>query len=142
MMTVKKIIENKGSTVWCIGPDDSVFDAICRMSEREIGALIVTEGDKPVGIISERDYARKVILQGRSSKSTRVGDIMTRRVVYVDPDTTVQDCMALMGEKGIRHLPVMEGDRLAGMLSMRDLLRAIIADQQYTIEQLERYISG
>lgn len=142
MATVRQILETKGTTVWCIHPGDSVFDAISRMSDRGIGALLVTENDTPVGIITERDYARKVILQGRSSRETPVREVMTERVVYVDPETTVQDCMALMAGKGVRHLPVLDGDRLAGMLSMRDLLAAIIDDQRYTIEQLERYISS
>jgi CBS domain-containing protein len=142
MATVKQILDAKGNAVWCIESMDSVFDAISRMSEKEIGALIVTREGKPVGIITERDYARKVILQGRSSLDTAVHEVMTERVVFVDPAATIQDCMALMAAKKIRHLPVLEGDRLAGILSMRDLLAAVIDDQQYTIEQLERYISG
>jgi CBS domain-containing protein len=142
MVTVKQILEAKGSAVWAIGPKDSVFDAICRMSEKEIGALAVTDQDALVGMISERDYARKVILQGRSSKSTRVHEVMTSRVVHVGPDTNVQDCIALMRDNRVRHLPVLDGNRLAGMLSMRDLLDAVIAEQVHTIKQLEGYISG
>jgi CBS domain-containing protein len=142
MVTVKQILDDKGTAVWCIAPGDSVFDAISRMSDKGIGALLVTEGDKPVGIISERDYARKVILQGRSSRETPVHEVMTARVIFVDPDATVEDCMALMTAKGVRHLPVLHGTTVAGMLSMRDLLGAIIDEQRYTIEQLERYILG
>ena len=142
MITVKHILEEKGTNVWCISPQASVLDAIRMMSEKEVGALVVTEGEKPVGILSERDYARKVILLGRSSAETRIEEIMTRRVVYARPELNLEECMALMTGKGVRHLPVLEAGRLVGMLSMRDLLKATIADQNHTIEQLERYITG
>ncbi len=110
------------------------------MAEKGIGARLVMEGERLVGIVSERDYARKVILKGKSSQSTAIGEIMTSRVIGVRSDRTVEECMALMTSKGIRHLPVIDDDRLVGMLSIRDLLRATIADQQFTIEQLESYI--
>jgi IMP dehydrogenase len=112
------------------------------MAEKEVGALLVMEGATLVGIISERDYARKVILQGRSSPTTQVGEIMTSRVAYTGPEQTVEECMALMTEKRIRHLPVMEGGRVTGVISIGDLVKSIIAEQQFIIEQLERYITS
>ena len=142
MKTVKHLLDAKGQGVWSIGADAPVFDAVKMMAEKEIGALIVKDGEKIVGIVSERDYARKVILKGRSSKETPTRDIMTERVVYVNLKMAVEECMALMTEKGIRHLPVFDEDELVGMLSARDLLKATIDEQKYTIEQLERYITG
>ncbi|MFQ5877298.1 MAG: CBS domain-containing protein [Acidobacteriota bacterium] len=142
MKIVRQILDRKGWDVWSIDAGAPVYDAIRMMAEKEIGALVVTDGGRLAGIISERDYARKVILKGKSSRETATREIMTRRVVTVGPDRTVQDCMALMTGRRIRHLPVTEGDRVVGMLSIRDLLRATIADQQFTIEQLERYITG
>jgi CBS domain-containing protein len=128
--------------VWSVSPDTSVLDAIKKMADKGIGALLVLENGKPVGIVSERDYARKVILQGRSSQQTPVREIMTTRVVCARPDLNVEECMAIMTDKRIRHLPVMEGDRLLGMISIGDLVKAIIAEQQFIIKQLERYIAG
>ncbi|MDX1527750.1 MAG: CBS domain-containing protein, partial [Gammaproteobacteria bacterium] len=112
------------------------------MAEKGIGALVVLDGDKLVGIVSERDYARKVVLKERASKQTPVGDIMTKDVLYARPDHTVEECLALMTDKRIRHLPVMDGDKLIGMVSIGDLVKAIIAEQKHVIEQLEHYISG
>lgn len=142
MKTVREILQVKGGNCWSIAPTESVFEAMKLMAEKEIGALLVTEGDKLVGIISERDYARKVILQGRSSKTTQVREIMTARVVYADLHQGVEECMAVMTDKRIRHLPVMDKGRLCGIISIGDLVKSIIAEQKFIIEQLERYISG
>ncbi len=141
MKTVEQILDGKGSDVWSITPDASVLEAIKLMAEKEVGALLVMTGEKPVGIVSERDYARKVILKGRSQE-TSIQDIMTTHVVYVSPDQSIEECMALMTAKHIRHLPVMDGERLCGMLSIGDLVKAVIAEQKLVIKELERYISG
>lgn len=140
MKIVRQILDGKGREVYSVNVDTPVYEAIQLMAEKEVGALIVMDGEKVAGIVSERDYARKVILKGKSSQSTAIGEIMTSRVIGVRSDRTVEECMALMTSKGIRHLPVIDDDRLVGMLSIRDLLRATIADQQFTIEQLESYI--
>ncbi|MFQ5599814.1 MAG: CBS domain-containing protein [Candidatus Krumholzibacteriia bacterium] len=142
MKTVNQILDTKGREIWCVAPESSVFDAIQMMADKHVGALLVTQNDKLVGIVSERDYARKVILQGKSSKKTAVQEIMTKRVAYAQPGQTVEDCMALMTQKHIRHLPVLDGDRLVGMVSIGDLVKTIIAEQQFMIEQLENYITG
>ena len=142
MLTVDQILNQKGRQVFSISPEASVLDALRLMSDREVGALIVLNGDKLAGLISERDYARKVILAGRSSKDTLVDTIMTREVITVTPDTDVNACMSLMTSHKIRHLPVMKGVDVVGMLSIGDIVKAIIADQAHTIEQLEHYISG
>ncbi len=141
MKTVEQILDGKGSDVWSITPDASVLEAIKLMAEKEVGALLVMTGEKPVGIVSERDYARKVILKGRSQE-TSIQDIMTTHVVYVSPDQSIEECMALMTAKHIRHLPVMDGEQLRGMLSIGDLVKAVIAEQKLVIKELERYISG
>lgn len=142
MRTVHEILGKKGREVWTIEPEASVFEALERMAEKRIGALIVTEGDRPVGVFSERDYARKVILLGRSSRETPVREIMTSRVVYARPDQGVEQCMAIMTEKRVRHLPVLDGERLVGVISIGDLVKSIIDEQRFIIEQLEQYISG
>jgi CBS domain-containing protein len=142
MKTVEQILDAKGSDIWSITPDATVFEAVKLMSEKEVGALLVMTGKKLVGIVSERDYARKVILNAKSSKETSVQDIMTTRVVYASPDQSIEQCMALMTEKRIRHLPIMDGKRLCGMLSIGDLVKAIIDEQKLVIKELERYISG
>ncbi len=141
MATVKQLLQGKGHDIWSIGPEASVYDAIELMADKEVGALVVLEGDSLVGVLSERDYARKVVLQGRSSKGTKIKEIMTSRVVYARPKQTVEECMALMTDKRIRHLPVMDGDELLGVISIGDLVKAIIEEQQHVIEQLEQYIS-
>ena len=141
MATVKQLLQGKGHDVWSLGPEDSVYDAIELMADKEVGALVVTDGDSLVGVLSERDYARKVVLQGRSSKGTKIKEIMTSRVAYARPEQTVEECMALMTDKRIRHLPVMDGDELLGVISIGDLVKAIIEEQQHVIEQLEQYIS-
>ena len=142
MKTVRDILEAKGRTVWSVDPGSSVFDALSLMAEKEIGALVVLDGGRVAGIISERDYARKVILHGRASPTTRVEEIMTSHVAYTHLDQSIEECMAIMTDKRIRHLPVLEHQKLVGIISIGDLVKSIIADQKFIIEQLERYISG
>jgi CBS domain-containing protein len=142
MQTIRQILEDKGYEVYSVRPGASVYSAIELMAENGVGALMVMEDDKTVGLISERDYARKVILKGRSSKDTEVREIMTTHVVCARPEQTIEQCMALMTEKRVRHLPIMDGERLVGIVSIGDLVRAIIAEQQFIIEQLEHYICG
>lgn len=142
MKTVKQLLDIKGPQVWSISPEASVFEAIQRMAEKEVGALLVMQAEKLIGIISERDYARKVILKERSSQQTPVKDIMTTRVIYAHSSQPIDECMALMTEKRIRHLPIMDGEALQGIISIGDLVKAIIEDQQFIIEQLEHYISS
>jgi CBS domain-containing protein len=142
MPNVQDVLNEKGRNVYKIGPDDTVFDALRVMAEHEVGALPVLEGDRLVGLISERDYARKVILLERSSRRTPVRDIMTSRVTCVGPTRTVEECMALMTDKRTRHLPVLEDGRLIGLVSIGDLVKAIIDEQQFIISQLETYIAS
>jgi CBS domain-containing protein len=143
MTSVAQILKSKPNEgVYTIAASDSVYDAIKLMAEKHIGALVVTDGDNIAGIITERDYARKVVLMDRSSKATPVGDIMSRAVRFVRLDQTSDDCMALMTERRMRHLPVIDHERLVGMVSIGDLVKNIIAEQQFTIQQLEHYISG
>lgn len=140
MKTLKQLLEAKGREVHTITPDAHVIDALKVMADKSVGALIVVEGGRITGVISERDYARKVILHGKSSHELQVRDIMTSKVITVHPGQTVEECMALMTEKRIRHLPVTEGERLIGVLSIGDLVKEVIAEQQQTIRQLESYI--
>ena len=142
MRTVQQLLDEKGHDIQSIHPDDSVFDAIQKLASANIGALIVVEDDRPVGIFTERDYARNVVLKGKSSPTTQVREIMTTRVVYARPEQTVEQCMAVMTDKHIRHLPVLSDEKLIGMISIGDLVKSIIADQKYTIEQLEQLIHG
>jgi CBS domain-containing protein len=142
MKTVSQLLQTKGSQVWSIGPEALVIDALKLMAEKGIGALVVLEAGQVVGIVSERDYARKVSLLGKSSKTTPVREIMTEKVVFVRPEQTVADCMALMTNKRIRHLPVMDNDRLMGVISIGDVVKAVISEQEFMIEQLENYIIG
>ncbi len=142
MKKVKDILDLKGRTVWSIAPEASVYDAMKLMADKEIGALLVMDQARLVGIISERDYARKVILQGRSSRTTQVHEIMTSRVAYAEPDQNVEECMAIMTDKRIRHLPVIESGNVTGIISIGDLVKSIIDEQKFIIEQLERYITG
>jgi len=142
MKLVKHLLDAKGRHIISVTPDTSVLDAIKLMAEKAIGSLVVMDDGELCGILSERDYARKVIIKGRSSESTRVSEIMTATVLTTSSAQTVTDCMALMTEKRIRHLPVLEDNRVIGMISIGDLVQAIIADQQEEIEQLEQYISG
>ena len=142
MKLVKHLLDNKGRHIISIAPDASVLDAIKLMADKSIGSLVVLDDGKLVGILSERDYARKVIIKGRSSQTTRVSDIMTPEVVTTSSSQTVNECMNLMTERKIRHLPVVEDNKVIGMISIGDLVEAIISDQQEEIEQLEHYISG
>ena len=142
MKTLKQLLDEKGRDVWSIAPDDTVFNAIKQMAEKGIGALAVMKGDRLIGMITERDYARKVILKEKSSKATSVSDIMATKVIYARSNQSVDECMAVMTEKRVRHLPVFEGENLIGIVSIGDLVKAIIAEQQFVIEQLEQYISG
>ena len=142
MKFVDQLLEGKGRDVWSVTPGDTVYDALELMAEKGIGALVVLEGNDLAGLFSERDYARKVILEGRSSRDTLVRDIMSARVVCVSPEQTIQDCMGLMSEKRIRHLPVVAGDRIVGLVSIGDVVKAVIADQEEVIEYLEHYIMG
>lgn len=142
MKLVKHLLDTKGSDVISITGDLSVFDAIRIMAERSVGSLLVMEGEKIVGIVTERDYARKVILLGRSSETTTVAEIMSTGVITATAEQTVKECMTLMTEKRIRHLPVVADDKVIGLISIGDLVQAIISDQQHEIEQLENYISG
>ena len=140
MKTVKQLLQGKTKALCTISPDTRVFEALKQMAEKDIGALLVVENGRLAGILSERDYARKVILQGKSSHDTPVKEIMTERVVCVQPKNTVEDCMALMTDKRIRHLPVLENDQLIGVLSIGDLVKETISEQQVMIQQLETYI--
>lgn len=142
MQLAKQLLEQKGDNVKTIDPDSSVYDAIKAMADNHIGALPVLKDDKLVGIITERDYARNVILKGKSSKVTPVKDIMTSNVLCVSPEKTVEECMALVTDKRVRHLPVVNNGKLIGIISIGDLVKSIISEQQYMIEQLEHYITG
>ena len=142
MKTVRDILEVKGRMVWSVDLGSTVFDALSLMAAKEIGALVVLDEAHVAGIISERDYARKVILHGRASPTTRVEEIMTSHVAYTHLDQSIEECMAIMTDKRIRHLPVLQDGKLIGIISIGDLVKAIIADQKFMIEQLERYITG
>jgi CBS domain-containing protein len=142
MKTVRQLLDEKGRQVFSLEPADTVFDAIAMMAERGVGALLVLEGPKLVGIVSERDYARKVILQGKRSQDTAVREIMTTKVICVPPERTVEECMALMTERRIRHLPVIEGGEVVGVISIGDVVRAVISEKEFTIRQLEKYITS
>jgi CBS domain-containing protein len=142
MINVRDILQEKGREIWKVSPQTSVFDALKLMADRNIGALLVLEGEKLAGIFSERDYARKVILKGKASKETAVAEIMTAVVVTVRLSQNVEECMELMTANRIRHLPVIEGEELAGVISIGDVVKAIISDREFTIKQLENYITG
>lgn len=142
MKLVNHLLDAKGRHIVSIRPDASVFDAIKLMADNTVGSLVVLDGEELVGIVTERDYARKVIIKGRSSESTRVEEIMTRDVLTTSSGQTVNECMEMMTERRIRHLPVVEDNRVIAMISIGDLVQAIISDQQEEIEQLEHYISG
>jgi CBS domain-containing protein len=140
MTSVRKLLERKGRSIFSVGPEDPVLEAIQLMADQSVGALLVLKGEELVGIVSERDYARKVILLGRSSSATPVWQIMSSPVHTVSPDQSVEDCMRIVTEKRIRHLPVVEHGHIVGVISIGDLVKAVIEDQQHTIEQLESYI--
>ena len=142
-ITVQQLLNGKGNdSVYSVTPDMTVFDAINLMSEVKVGALIVLENEKLAGIISERDYTRKVILQNRSSQTTRVREIMTEKVMYVKPEQSMDECLIIMSKNHIRHLPVLMGDKPVGVLSVMDVVQNIISEKEHIIEQLENYISG
>lgn len=140
--TISEILSHKGRNAWAIGPEATVFEAIQMMAEKNVGALLVTEGNRLVGIISERDYTRKVALKGKSSKQTAVREILSGKVIYVHPEQTVEECMRLMTDHRIRHLPVLKGEEIVGVVSIGDLVNWIISAQSTTIQQLQTYIAG
>ena len=142
MKTVMQLLRTKGQQVLSVAPDIPVFEALEVMADKNVGALLVVEDERLVGVFSERDYARKVILKGKSSKDTPVREIMSSHVLYVRPEQTIEDCMALMTDKRVRHLPVMEEGRVVGVISIGDVVKAIIAEQEFIIEQLQNYITG
>jgi CBS domain-containing protein len=142
MKTVRDVLGQKGHQVWSVGPDTTVYDALALMAEKDIGAVLVMEGDHPVGIFSERDYARQIVLKGRASKDTPVREIMTAKVVFGRPEQNIEECMALMTEKRFRHLPILERGRLIGLLSIGDVVKAVISEKEFLIEQLENYITS
>lgn len=142
MISIRQLLERKGSEVWSTSPDSSVYEALQLLAENDVGALLVLQDGELVGVVSERDYARKVVLRGITSMKTPVKEIMTEDVITVGPGSTVEEAMALMTDKHIRHLPVLEGESIVGVVSIGDLVKAIIADQEFTIGQLENYISG
>lgn len=142
MKTVKQLLDDKGRDVWTIDPDMSVYNALKLMADKGIGALVVVKNERPLGIISERDYARKVILHGKTSQEALVSEIMTAPVLCARLQQSVEECMAIMTEKRVRHLPVIENDKLIGIVSIGDLVKAIIAEQQFIIQQLEHYITS
>jgi CBS domain-containing protein len=142
MHTASDILRHKGHSVWSVKPTNTVLEALGLMAERDIGAVLVLDGDKLVGVFSERDYARKVVLAGRSSRDSQVKDVMTGHVVCVSPDRSIDECMALMTNKRLRHLPVVDHKHVIGIVSIGDLVKATIDDQQFTITQLQSYIAG
>ena len=142
MKTVAQLLRSKPHGILSVAPDTAVFQALQLMAEKNVGALLVLEGKSLVGIFSERDYARKVILMGKASKDTPVREIMSSHVLYVRPQQTIEDCMALMTDKRVRHLPVLDEQRVIGVISIGDVVKALIAEQQFIIEQLQNYITG
>jgi len=142
MITVKEFLQTKGHDVLSITPDATVYEALKIMADKNVGALVVLDGETVAGIMSERDYARKVILHGKSSREMQVREIMTSKVYYMRPEQNLQDCMAQMTDKRVRHLPVLEGNRLVGIISIGDVVKEIIADHESTIKLLENYITG
>ena len=142
MTSIRQLLEKKGGDVWSTSPEASVYDALLLLAEKNVGALLVLQDGEPVGIVSERDYARKVVLHGKVSMETPVMEIMTEDVISVGPQITVKEALALMTEKHIRHLPVIEGTKIVGLISIGDLVKSIIAEQEFLINQLEKYISG
>ena len=142
MTTIAQLLNTKGNQIWSVEPKATIFEALEIMSEKEIGALLVMEDGKLTGIFSERDYARKVILKGKSSKETQVGELMTKKVFYIDSQKTINDCMAMMTAKRIRHVPVIEDNQVVGIVTIGDVVNQIISEQEVTINHLENYITG
>jgi CBS domain-containing protein len=142
MTTIRQLLREKGHKICSVGPESTVYDAIRKMADEDIGSLVAMEGGKIVGIITERHYARNVVLKGRTSPATRVRDIMENEVLYAQPDQSVEECMAIMTDKRVRHLPVIEQGKEIGLVSIGDLVKSIISDQKFTIDQLEHFIQG
>ena len=142
MTTVRSVLQTKDNTIWSIAPDALVFDALKIMADKNVGALLVTKKEKVVGIFYERYYARKIVLKGESSHTTAIKDVMTSGVLSVNPEQSIDECMTLMTNKHIRHLPVLENGKLIGLVSIGDVVKAIISEHEYTIKQLENYITG
>ena len=142
MTTVRSVLQTKDNNIWSIAPEALVFDALKIMAGKNVGALLVMQKDKVVGIFSERDYARKIVLKGESSHTTAIKDVMTSVVLSVTPEQSIDECMALMTNKHVRHLPVMDNGKLVGLVSIGDVVKAIISEHEYTIKQLENYITG
>lgn len=142
MKNISQLLQDKGADVWAVSPESSIFDGLKLMAEKNIGALLVVDSNELVGIFSERDYARKVVLEGKSSRKMMIGEIMTEKVFCVRPDQSIQECMELMTEKHIRHLPVLENEELVGVISIGDVVKAVISEQEFVIEQLENYIAS
>jgi CBS domain-containing protein len=142
MMTLRQVLHEKGKNIWTVHPDATVYDALQLMADKNIGAVLVLENGNLTGIMSERDYARKVILEGKSSRETTVREIMTDKVLYVRPEQTIEECMAIMTEKHFRHLPVLEDGVVIGVISIGDVVHAVISEQKFIIHQLENYIAG
>ena len=142
MITVRQLLNSKPGDLWSVSPETSVYETLELMAEKDIGAVLVLEDGELAGIFTERDYARNVILKGRLSKTTSVGELMTAVVCYVRPEQTIEDCMALMTDKRVRHLPVLEGGRLIAIISIGDVVKKTIEEQEFTIQQLENYITG
>jgi CBS domain-containing protein len=142
MTSVEKLLNNKSKEIWSIAPDATVYDALQKMAEKDAGALLVIEQGNLVGIFTERDYARKLILKGRFSRDTAVSELMTHEVLYVEPNNTIEDCMVMMTAKRVRHLPVMDEGKLAGIVTIGDIVKQIIWEQESTIHELEKYITG
>jgi CBS domain-containing protein len=142
MATIRQLLNKKGREVFSIGPDDTVFDSIKAMADKNVGSLVVMDGSKLVGIVTERHYARNVVLKGRASPRTPVRDIMETQVIFARPDQSVEECMAIMTEKAVRHLPIIEQGNVVGIISIGDLVKDIISDQTFVIEQLVQFIHG
>jgi CBS domain-containing protein len=142
MHIIGQLLEAKGNEIWSVAPGTTTFEALQIMARKDMGALLVIDKEKLIGIFSERDYARKVILHGKSSKETTVGELMTQEVFYIGPQNTLQEGLALMTDKHIRHMPVLENNQLIGIVTLGDLVKQIISDQKFTIRELEKYISG
>ncbi len=142
MITLRQLLQSKGGGIWSITSTSTVFDALRTMAGKNVGALLVIDEGRLVGIVSERDYARKIALKGKSSKDTLVKEVMTEKVVYIRPDESIEECMALMTEKHFRHLPVIDNGSLIGVISIGDVVRTVISEQKFIIAQLENYISG
>jgi len=142
MITIKELLKKKSGDIWSISPQASVYQALELMAQKDVGALLVIENDKLVGIFSERDYARKIILKGKASKETAVGELMTKSVYYVTPDNTLEEAMALMTSKHIRHLPILDKGKLLSIVTLGDVVKRIISEQKLTIDELENYLTG